>query len=83
MGLPKTSESCYACGKDGNYSVMLARTNGRIYLPNQRVREHGALHSDYGEVAFCASCMSAIEDSLRKAISSLQSEHGIVPLAQP
>jgi hypothetical protein len=84
MAPPKLKEKCYACGKDSNYSILLAITGGRIYLPNQAVRAEGTpRHPGYGEVAFCASCMRTIEDNLRATILYIQSENEIPSPSEP
>ncbi len=80
---PVLKEKCYSCGKAGNYSVLLARTGGRIYLPNQAVRAGNPAHPGYSEVVFCASCMRTIEDALRATILYLQTENGITPPSKP
>lgn len=72
--------NCYACGGRAKYSILLAQTDGRLYIPNQLVRDTvieqtGLL--DHGEVAFCAGCMRKIEDGLRATVSYLQSENGV------
>lgn len=81
MASPALKEKCYTCGGDHeNFTIMLAITNGRVYLPNQSVRDSTApKHPGYGEVAFCSSCMRKIEDSLRATILYLQSENEFTP----
>jgi hypothetical protein len=74
MAAPKLKEQCYACGEVAQYTIMLALTGQRIYLPNQNVRECSPPHPGYGEVAFCGSCMRKIEDNLRATILYIQSE---------
>jgi hypothetical protein len=68
-------EKCYSCGKPGKYTVMLAITGDRVYLPNQIVRECEPPHPGYGPESFCPTCMRAIEDSLRATILYLRSEN--------
>lgn len=70
-------ETCYSCGKPGRYSIMLAITGGRLYLPNEAVRESEPSHPGYGPQSFCTACMRAIEDSLRATVQYLQSESKI------
>ena len=83
MAFPTLNAPCFACGKEGNFSILLARTEGRIYLPNQAVRRKEPPHPGYGEVAFCASCMRKIEDSVRTTIAKLQAEHEVTPPTVP
>ena len=68
---PKLKEKCYACGEPANFTIMLALTGSRIYLPNQGVRSKP--RSDE-PIAFCVSCMRKIEDNLRATILYLQAE---------
>ena len=80
MASPALKEKCYTCGNQANYTIMLAITGERVYLPNQAVRNATNLkHPGYGEVAFCSSCMRKIEDSLRAAILYLKSENEATP----
>jgi hypothetical protein len=74
MVAPVLDKSCYACGGKGNYSVMLAFTGERIYIPNQIVRSSRPPHPGYEETVFCARCMRKIEDNVRATIMYLQSE---------
>ena len=84
MAPPKLKAKCYSSGKNSNYSIMLATSGGRIYLPNQALRsEDSPRHPGYGEVAFCAPCMRTIEDNLRATILYLQSENEIPPPSEP
>lgn len=80
MASPALKKKCYTCGDQANFTIMLAITDRRIYLPNQAVRDSTSpKHSGYGEVAFCSSCMRKIEDSLRATILYLQSENEVTP----
>jgi len=84
MSLQTLNEKCYTCGKDSHFSVLLARTLGRVYLPNQHVREEDEhQHPGYGEVNFCNNCMRTIEDSLRATILYIQKENNITPPIEP
>jgi len=84
MALVTINDKCYTCGKNSNFSILLARTNGRIYLPNQAVRREAQDYGDgYGEISFCKDCMRAIEDSLRATILYLQTENNITPPTEP
>ncbi len=77
MKYPKLEESCYACGAQGNYSILLSITGERVYLPNQITRNPPVeMKPNFREVPFCAECMRKVEDNLRATIQYLQSEHG-------
>jgi hypothetical protein len=82
MPTPVLNAKCYACGKPANYSILLAITGGRLYLPNQSVRESvgtGHPHTGLQEVPFCSGCMRHVEDALRATVLYLQSENGVSP----
>jgi hypothetical protein len=75
-------EFCVCCGKESKYSVELALgphaerliALPRYYLPNQHARDP-KFPAKIEQVAFCADCMRAVEDSIRATILYLQAEN--------
>lgn len=66
MTFQKNGDLCYCCNAVAASSIMLVDQDGRIYIPNQMVRERG--HACLQEIWFCKGCMRAIEDALRATI---------------
>lgn len=66
MTFQKNGKRCYCCRMPAEISVSLVDQDGRIYIPNQMVRERG--HPRMQDIWFCRPCMRTIEDSLRATI---------------
>ena len=60
--------NCECCGDNAVVTILVSETEGRYYLPNQRVRARG----DHREMSFCHSCMRKVEDNFRETIKSLE-----------
>lgn len=74
-------EACVCCGKEGQFSVLLAvgpRSNDdrpRYFLPNQYAREEiGGPHDVVEAVWFCTAHIRAVEDNVRATIRYFQDE---------
>lgn len=64
---------CFSCDKESRFSILLCVENGRIYIPNQFVREDTP--DQVEDVGFCSDCMRKIEDNLRATVLYLQTEN--------
>jgi hypothetical protein len=82
---------CECCREATQYSVLLGvqencpiddyRQETRYYLPNQRARALiGTPFGDLQQVAFCHSCMRAIENEMRATIRRLKREYFRAPV---
>jgi hypothetical protein len=58
---------CYCCKKPADVNVSLVDQDGRIYIPNQKVRKYG--HPCLMDIWFCRHCMRVLEDTLRATIA--------------
>lgn len=68
----ENSSKCECCGKEAKYTILVADTDGRLYLPNQVVR---ACDNETRELALCHKCMRTIEDNFRATIAYLKNEN--------
>lgn len=66
-----TPKVCFTCGNPGDYSILLAGSNERWYLPNQYARDQESM--PLTEIWFCHSCMRKLEDKFRGALEELSS----------
>lgn len=63
---------CECCGEPGKYTILVSDTDGRLYLPNQIVREY---EDQTRELLLCHKCMRTVEDNFRATIAYLKSEN--------
>jgi len=67
---------CLTCGQPVKYSILLAETDGKFFLPNQFTRDLPPETANLHETWFCHPCMRMIEDNFRATISYLKQEKG-------
>jgi hypothetical protein len=71
---------CVCCGEGSEFSVILAKGLGTVYLPNQKARTMGLPFNNLKEVWFCKQCIGIIERGINATITRLRDKSGQPPL---
>lgn len=68
---------CECCDRSARFSIIVADTDGRLYIPNQGVRRQREQRTHFDntrELWLCLGCMRDVEDSFRQTIELLKGD---------